>query len=284
MRYILQPVLYVGMAAVLHGLLFFIPSAGPAKRDAGTTRGIRVKAFVESAPAKAPPSSPASPPMPVSPRETPLPPRADQETNYSASGSKTGTGESAKIGVSGQGASGGGEGTPSRGKFEEFVAGLGDAKTQGWAQNAAKASRGAYRESGRGGASGGGWGKGSTTGDGTGGASGKGTGGGGARYMDPRVRMVVSSYPQTGIERKYTVVRYPDLKIKKSDYTSGWWNVYIEIRTDRNGKVTKYQILRPETDGPLERQFVAQVKKEIEKWTFDPVEAEVHVDVRFYVE
>jgi len=138
-----------------------------------------------------------------------------------------------------------------------------------------------------------GWGKGSKTavlsgaGKGAGkgkGTSGTGSGGDGALYMDPRVRMVVTSYPPTGIEQRYGIVRYPDLKFKKSEYTSGWWNVYIEIGTDKNGKIIKYNILRPETDGPLERQFVGQVKKEIEKWSFEPKEAEIHVDVRFYVE
>jgi len=102
--------------------------------------------------------------------------------------------------------------------------------------------------------------------------------------MDPRVRMIVTSYPSTGIERRYTPVRYPDLKFKKHEYTSGWWNVYIEIRTDKSGKVARYDVLRPETDGDLEKQFVAQVKKEIANWSFDPAEAEIHVDVRFYVE
>ncbi|HEY5765505.1 MAG TPA: hypothetical protein VIS30_05700, partial [Candidatus Deferrimicrobiaceae bacterium] len=85
-------------------------------------------------------------------------------------------------------------------------------------------------------------------------------------------------------EDRYTRVAYPDLKFKKSEYTSGWWNVYIQIRTDAEGRIRKYDVLRPETNGPLERQFVDQVKREIVTWRFDPVEAEILVDVRFYVE
>jgi len=96
--------------------------------------------------------------------------------------------------------------------------------------------------------------------------------------------MVVTSYPGTGIEDRFTWVPYPDLKFKRSDYTAGWWNVYIQILTDRDGKIRKLEVLRPETDGPVERQFVDQVKREIARWRFDPVEAEILVDVRFYVE
>jgi hypothetical protein len=42
--------------------------------------------------------------------------------------------------------------------------------------------------------------------------------------------------------------------------------------------------LRPETDGSLEKMFVDQVQKEIDRWNFDRTEAEILVDVRFYVE
>jgi len=85
------------------------------------------------------------------------------------------------------------------------------------------------------------------------------------------------------VESRLRPVPYPDLKVKKSQYTSGWWNVYIEIRTGRDGKVERLDVLRPETDGALERIFVAQVRREMQRWDFDP-SAEIHVDVRFYVE
>ncbi len=102
--------------------------------------------------------------------------------------------------------------------------------------------------------------------------------------MDPRVRMVVTSYPTTGIENRFTAISYPEIKVKKSEYVTGWWNVYIEIRTDRNGKIARMDVLRPETDGAMEKLFVEQVKKEITRWSFDSIPAEIHVDVRFYVE
>jgi hypothetical protein len=122
------------------------------------------------------------------------------------------------------------------------------------------------------------------SGPGSGGTgAGKGGGGGGG-YLDPRVRMVVTSYPPTGIERRYTHVPYPDLKVKQHQATSGWWNVYIQIYTDRDGKIVRRSVLRPETDGPLEKMFVAQVQQEIDRWSFDRAEAEILVDVRFYVE
>ena len=96
--------------------------------------------------------------------------------------------------------------------------------------------------------------------------------------------MVVVSYPPTSIETRYTAVPYPDLKFRKEQYTSGWWNVYFRIKTDEKGRIRRISKLRPETDGPLERIFIDQVRREIDRWTFDPVAAEIIVDVRFYVE
>jgi outer membrane biosynthesis protein TonB len=112
--------------------------------------------------------------------------------------------------------------------------------------------------------------------------------------MDTRVNMVVTQYPVGGgtgssgqgrnIEHRFRPVPYPDLKIRKSKFTAGWWNVYIELKTDASGSVTRMDVLRPETNGALEKQFVDQVKREIGKWTFNAEETEIHVDVRFYVE
>jgi hypothetical protein len=126
-----------------------------------------------------------------------------------------------------------------------------------------------------------GGGEGGGGGDGSGGG-GTGTGGGG--YLDSRVRTVVTSYPSTSIERRHTLVSYPDLKVKKHQYTSGWWNVFIQIRTDGGGNVIRTDLLRPETDGPLEKIFVEQVRREIARWSFDQTAAEINVDVRFHVE
>ncbi len=107
--------------------------------------------------------------------------------------------------------------------------------------------------------------------------------------------MVIIQYPSgesgkggvgngKNIESRFRPVPYPDLKVKKSRFTSGWWNVYIELWTTADGRIARYNVLRPETTGPQERVFVDQVKREMERWTFDPGPAEIHVDVRFYVE
>jgi len=105
-------------------------------------------------------------------------------------------------------------------------------------------------------------------------------------YLDPRVKMVVPSYPQTSIERHYTQVTYPDLKFKKQQYTSGYCRVWIQFWTDREGNVTGkgFQILSPKTDGPLDKIFVDQVRREVARWSFDRTAAEINVDVRFHVE
>jgi hypothetical protein len=121
-----------------------------------------------------------------------------------------------------------------------------------------------------------------TTGGGTG--TNLGVGGSGTGYLDPRVKMVVTSYPPTGIEQGHTQVPYPDRKIRKHQFTTGWWNVYVQLRTDATGRVVRRAVLRPETNGPLEKIFVTQVNQEIDKWSFDRKEAEINVDVRFYVE
>ncbi len=96
--------------------------------------------------------------------------------------------------------------------------------------------------------------------------------------------MVVTSYPPTGIESRYTAIPYPDMKIKKARAVSGIWNVYIRINVDGNGRIWKLEVLRPETKGEMERIFIQQVRNEVSRWSFDAKEAQVHVDVRFHVE
>ncbi len=102
--------------------------------------------------------------------------------------------------------------------------------------------------------------------------------------------MVVTSYAgKTGaflarLDSRLSQVPYPDLKVRKAQYTSGWWNVYFQLRTDQSGRVVSAKKLLPVTDGALVTIFVEQVRREIARWSFDPVEAEINVDVRFYVE
>jgi hypothetical protein len=172
---------------------------------------------------------------------------------------------------------GGGQGSPPIGEYGEYLARLRSEGVQGWARDSAGRMQQGWKGSGKGGK---GLGIGSGGGDG-GGGGGRGTGDG---YLDSRVRMVVTSYPPTSIERSYTQVSYPDLKVRKHQYTSGWWNVFIQIRTDGGGNVIRTDLLRPETDGPLEKIFVEQVRREIARWSFDRTAAEINVDVRFHVE
>jgi hypothetical protein len=184
---------------------------------------------------------------------------------------------------------------PPQTEFGKYLASIKSRNVQGWAKESALKSQQGWKGTGAGAGgtgSGGGWGSGSGgkggAGSGAGGSgsgkSGSGTGGNGAIYMDPRVKLVVTSYPSTGIERTHGQIPYPNLKFKQSKFTAGWWNVYIKVRTDAGGNPVNIEVLRPETDGQLERQFLDQVRKEVKKWDFDPKEAEIHVDVRFYVE
>jgi hypothetical protein len=302
--------LYVGIAALLHSALFLIPGVAPAKKEAVTTqRGVRVRAFVERPVLPPPPAVvPASASVPA--RFAP-PPIATANLPYSIPGAS-------KAGVVNPAGGGGnpGGGAPATGvttsgpggpapapsvarpgpsepsKFANFLAGLQSSGIRGAARDAAEKNQRAYKGTGSGtgnegwgsgsGGRGGGTGGGSGTGSGTG--SGSGSGRGSAGYMDPRVKMVVTSYPSTDIERHYTQVPYPNLKIKQSKFTAGWMNVYLKLRTNSEGAIVSTEVLRPETEGVLEKQFLDQVKREVSKWDFDPKEAEIHVDVRFYVE
>jgi len=288
-RRFLQPMLYLGIAALAHGLLFLIPGRFGPSTGQDRTRGIRVRAVSETAP-----RAPARQPEPAIPSSPLLPPTAVADTNFSSPGGTTqgrsliptgprgadGGGSSASLPAQGDGP--GGESHASQTEYGAYLARLRSEGVQGWAKDTADRMRQGWKGSGK---SGVGWGSG--TGSGEGGTGGKGQGGGGAGtggFLDPRVRMVVTSYPPTSIERRYTAVTYPDLKVRKTQPTAGWWNVYFQIWTDENGKMVKIVRLRPETDGAVERMFVEQVRKEIDRWKFDRTEAEILVDVRFHVE
>ena len=261
-----------------------IPSGSGAKRAETTVRGMRIRTVGETL---RPPSAPI-PAVPVS-RERPVPPPSVATGTGAGSGSpgvSGGGGGGSGAGAASTGVEGGVQGSPPIGEYGEYLARLRSEGVQGWARDSAGRMRQGWKGSGKGGkglgtGSGGGEGGGSGVGGG-GGGGGTGTGGGG--YLDPRVKMVVTSYPPTSIERSHTQVSYPDLKVRKQQYTSGWWNVFIQIRTDGGGNVIRTDLLRPETDGPMEKIFVDQVRREIARWSFDRTAAEINVDVRFYVE
>ncbi len=301
LRSVLQPVLFIGIALLLHGILFLIPGWGPTGHDPGTSRGVRVKTYVDRPPAAA--RAPASPMVPTAPA-------ASAPTTYSVPGADAKSRSGAPAGGE-SGSNGGPYGAPgaSRGpvigsgdqgapsEWDRVMQKLGSSDVQGWARKSARASRQGWKGSGAGSS---GWGAGAGTGSGAGTGPGKGPGTGtggapGGGYLDPRVRMVVTEYPagetrQSGtgsgrnIESRFRPVPYPDVKVRQAHFTSGWWNVYIELWTTKEGRIARYNVLRPETQGPQESVFVDQVKREMERWTFDPGPSEIHVDVRFYVE
>ena len=318
LRSVLEPVLYIGIALLVHSLLFLIPGPSPAKKETATTvRGVRVRAFADR---PAPPPTAAAPPSRIPPPRSA--PSSNQESSTKAAASPgpppPGGGSPGGGGGPAQGVSTAGPGGPaptpsvaakgqaeSPSKFANFLAGLQTSGVRGAAREAAERSQRAYKGSGTGGGSEGwgtgpggrGGGTGGGVGSGTGGGFGGGTGGGGkgGNYLDPRVKMVVIRYPfdpsgvvneskGMNIERNFRQIPYPNLKVKQSKISQGWMNVYLKMRTDGEGNVVSVDVLRPDTNGPLERQFVEQVKKESSKWSFDPKEAEIHVDVRFYVE
>lgn len=300
---ILRPIVYVGLAVLAHGLLFLVPWKKFESADPGTTRGVRVKVVHAAPELEQAPVAPPAPPVPSSPPSAP-PPTVAPEKSYSMLGGgrpgeareTTGAQAPTAPGYGGKGQSGN---VPVEGRqqpqseYGAYLARLRSEGVQGWARDAATQSRQGWKGTGGKGSAGLGGGSGAGQGAGTSGGgrgSDVGSGGTGRGYLDPRVKMVVTSYnPTKGtfvgqLENRLSQVPYPDLKIRKNQFTSGWWNVYFQVRTDSGGKVASLKKLLPETDGPLEKIFVDQVRREIGKWTFDPIEAEINVDVRFYVE
>jgi hypothetical protein len=277
-RRYLQPLLYMGLAFGVHALLFLIPvRLGPGSAGE-TTRGVRVRAVKESPPPDA--ARARTEPRPATPVTTVPPVPSEGAASRTVVPPSPGGGSGTAGGGGGQVSGPAGEGgAPGDSAYGSYLARLRSEGVQGWARDSAGRAKQEWKGSGKAGT---GWGAGGTgAGEGPGG---KGTGKGGGGYLDPRVQMVVTSYPPTAIEKGYTQVPYPDLKVKQHQATAGWWNVYIQVVTDKDGRVVRRKVLRPETDGPLERMFVDQVQKEIDRWAFERAEAEILVDVRFHVE
>jgi outer membrane biosynthesis protein TonB len=154
--------------------------------------------------------------------------------------------------------------------------------------------------SGRGGAEGAGPGLG-TAGTGTGGG---GTGGRGQLVarpapppkksapaevgLDRRVQMVVTSYPKDDsppVEVAFDPIPYPEVIIHKNRYQQGWCNVYLLLDIDEDGRVEKVTVQRPaREEQPRFEALIKAVESAARRWDYDRVKAEVHVDVRFYVE
>jgi len=147
--------------------------------------------------------------------------------------------------------------------------------------------------SGRGtGGEGTGTGSGSGDGSGTGGA-GSGRGGRSAGRaagshegeLDRRVQMIVKSYPPSGIDENYTPIPYPGVIIRKSNFQQGWCQVYLVLEIGGNGQVENVVVERPQpADRSRFEPLIRAVEGAVRAWDYDRVRAEVHVDVRFYVE
>ena len=106
-----------------------------------------------------------------------------------------------------------------------------------------------------------------------------------AAALDRRVQMVVKSYPPTSIESSFDYIRYPEIIIKRSNFQRGWCRVYLVLNLDSRGNISKINIERPKPDEYDQyRQLISTVEAAVKRWSYDSQNAEVHVDVRFYVE
>ncbi len=148
-------------------------------------------------------------------------------------------------------------------------------------------------------------GDGAGSGSGRGGGSGRGSGGGGSGSggggsgkslsrgggvphgveLDRRVQMIVKSYPQTRIEEDYPAIPYPGVIIRKSNFQQGWCQVYLVLQISEGGRVERVDVERPQNEErPRFEALIRAVEGSVRAWDYDRVGAEVHVDVRFYVE
>ncbi len=103
--------------------------------------------------------------------------------------------------------------------------------------------------------------------------------------LDRRVQMIVKSYPPTSIEENFDYIRYPEIIIKRSNFQTGWCQVYLVLNIDGRGKVASTRITRPrEEEMEQFETLIKTVKSAVGRWRYDSTPTEVHVDVRFYVE
>ena len=73
--------------------------------------------------------------------------------------------------------------------------------------------------------------------------------------------------------------------IRKSDFQQGWCQVYLILSVDDRGEVLDVTVERPRPeDRPKFELLIKAVDDAVRSWDYDRVKAEVHVDVRFYVE
>jgi hypothetical protein len=103
--------------------------------------------------------------------------------------------------------------------------------------------------------------------------------------LDRRVQMVVTSYPPSPIEDDHGTIPYPEVIIRKSDFQQGWCQVYLILSVSDHGEVLDVAVERPRPEErPRYAPLIKAVEDAVRSWDYDKVRAEVHVDVRFYVE
>jgi hypothetical protein len=97
--------------------------------------------------------------------------------------------------------------------------------------------------------------------------------------------MVVKSYPWSRIEDDYDPIPYPGVIIRKSDFQQGWCQVYLVLQINDSGGIENLTVERPQAeDSSRYEALIGAVEGSVRTWDYDKVRAEVHVDVRFYVE
>lgn len=103
--------------------------------------------------------------------------------------------------------------------------------------------------------------------------------------LDSRIRMSVVSYPPTAVEKKFQPVTYPDLRLKRSQLEAGICRVYLRFWVSDAGKVVRSEVKTPSDAASQEKYepFITAVKNSVATWYFEPVEAQVHVDVLFEI-
>jgi hypothetical protein len=107
----------------------------------------------------------------------------------------------------------------------------------------------------------------------------------GEESLDQRVQMVVKSYPPTSIEENFDYITYPALIFTKSNFQQGWCRVYLVVDVDDRGNITGVHVERPRQEERKNfSKLIDAVRRAIGRWSFDKARAQVHVDVRFYVE
>jgi hypothetical protein len=73
--------------------------------------------------------------------------------------------------------------------------------------------------------------------------------------------------------------------IRKGNYQQGWCQVYLIVDVDEQGEVQRVVVERPNAESRARFEpLINAVETAVRSWDYARLSAEVHVDVRFYVE